>query len=257
MISVIKIKLAALRENAGAAHVGPLLVFMLLSLFPGWIRVEDAGSPWFLRYPEHAWYPLQTLTCGGLLWWWRRQYSLPPCSLPTLLLATGLAAIGIVCWVLPGWLYQHWTGLGAVDQRWWRWLGVVGRTEGFTPAVFTGDQVAQILTLFFRFLRSCLVVAFVEELCWRGWLMRAVLAEDKPFTSVPFGTHSWKAYGITTLAVTLIHQPEDWVAAFIWGSLVYLLAIKTRSLRACIAMHAVGNLMLGLYIVRTGQYGYW
>jgi membrane protease YdiL (CAAX protease family) len=87
--------------------------------------------------------------------------------------------------------------------------------------------------------------------------MRYAIAGDKPFTRVPFGTHSWKAFWITTLAVTLIHNPEDWAAAFLWGSLVYALAIHTKSLRACILMHALGNLILGIYILKSGQYGYW
>ena len=38
---------------------------------------------------------------------------------------------------------------------------------------------------------------------------------------------------------------------------MYFLAVQTRSLRACILMHAIGNLLLGLYILRTHQFGYW
>ena len=35
---------------------------------------------------------------------------------------------------------------------------------------------------------------------------------------VPFGTHSWKAYWMTTLCFMAVHQPVDYCGAFIYGS---------------------------------------
>lgn len=250
--------LHALHRSATAAHVGPLVAFMLLSFVPGWFRVENSALPWYLQQPEHWWYPVQTLLCGALLLWWRRHYQLSDCQPSHLFLALLGAFIGIALWILPGWLYLR---AGSPDPSttpfWWSWLGLVPRSEGFDPSLLAGHPVGQKLSLIARFARSTLIVPLIEELCWRGWLMRYAIAGHRPFTSVPFGTHSWKAFGITTLAVTLIHQPADWAAAFLWGSLVYALAILTRSLRACIVMHAAGNLLLGLYILLSRQYGYW
>jgi len=251
----MKTQLKALHDSALAAHVGPLVAFMLLSAVPDWFRIANSALPWYVQQPEHWWYPIQVMLCGALLFWWRRHYQISPCRHAHLLLASGCAFVGIALWVLPGALYT--AGDAPHGPNWWRWLGFTDRSQGFDPTLLDDHPIGQSLSLAFRFLRSTLIVPLVEELCWRGWLMRAVIAGDRPFTRIPFGTHSWKAYAITTLAVTLIHQPEDWAAAFIWGSLVYLVAVKTRSLRACILMHAIGNLLLGLYILRTQQFGYW
>ncbi len=246
-----------LRANPAAAHIGPLVAFMMLSSVPDWFRVENSALPWHQQQPEHWWYPVQTLLCALLLWWWRGQYCFGPCRPAHLLLAFGAAVLGIAVWVLPGWLYQQWNGGGAEPAPWWKWLGLSDRSQGFDLALLNEQPLLQKLSLFFRFARSSLVVPLVEELCWRGWLMRRVVSGERPFTSVPFGTHRWLAFWVTTLAVTLIHQPEDWLAAFVWGSLVYALAVRTRSLLACVVMHALGNLLLGVYILLTGQNGYW
>ncbi len=253
----LRSKFIDLRENATAAHVGPLAVFMLLSLVPAWVRIDDDASPWYLRHPEHWLYPIQSLVCGWLLWQWRHHYEIHRCPIRFLILALLFAGVGILVWIAPGWLFDRWGGNGDGAPSALRYLGFTERSRGFDPNIFEEDPLARILTLISRFLRSVVIVSFVEELCWRGWLMRAVIARDKPFTEVPFGTHSWQSYGITTLAVALIHKPEDWLVAFIWGSLVYLLAVKSRSLSGCLFMHAVGNLLLGIYVLKTAQYGYW
>jgi CAAX prenyl protease-like protein len=140
---------------------------------------------------------------------------------------------------------------------WWQWLGITDRSEGFDPGVLAAHPAGQNISLALRLARSCILVPLVEEICWRAWLMRFVIANGRDFRRVPFGTHAWKAFWITTLAVTLAHQPADWAAAFVWGALMYGLAVRTRSLTACALMHALGNLMLGAYILRTGQNGYW
>lgn len=246
-----------LRNNATAAHVGPLVVFMLLSSVPGWFRVENSASPWHQQQPEHWWYPVQTLLCGLLLVWWRRHYHLAPWRLPHLLLAAGLAVAGIAVWVAPGFLFEHWQLSAETAPAWWKWLGLADRSEGFDPTLLEDQPGLQSASLAMRFARSSLVVPFVEELCWRGWLMRYSIAGERPFQRIAFGTHQWRAFWITTVCVTLIHAPEDWLAAFVWGALVYFLAVRTKSLGACIVMHAVGNLALGIYILQTRQWGYW
>jgi hypothetical protein len=38
---------------------------------------------------------------------------------------------------------------------------------------------------------------------------------------------------------------------------VYFVAVRTKSLAACVVMHAVANLLLGVYVVSTKQWGFW
>ena len=236
-------------QSPAVAHIAPLVLFMLLTESVKFFLVENSALPWYQRAPEHWVYPVQCVIVGAVLLFFRKHYPLAPWrGLP---LAAALAAVGIAVWVLPGMLYRE--GL----PSWCEWLGVVKRDEGFDPSIFEAESSAWWATVLARFFRMVVIVPFVEELFWRGFLMRYVQAGDRDFRTVPFGQHTWKAFGIVTIAVTLIHNPSDYLGAFVWGSLVYFVAVKTRSLGACVFMHAVGNLLLGFYVMQTKQWGFW
>jgi CAAX prenyl protease-like protein len=86
-------------------------------------------------------------------------------------------------------------------------------------------------------------------------LLRYLIRED--FTNVPIGAFSWRSFGIVTAGFCLEHAPADWPAAVLTGMLFNLVAYRTRSLSACVLAHAVTNALLGGYILRTGQWGFW
>jgi uncharacterized protein len=217
------------------------------------VKVQNSALPWYVSAPEHWVYPLQCVVVGAVLWWWRGSYVLKPWR--GLGWAVLLGLLGIVAWVLPAWWFA---GAGVAEPPgWWEWLGLVERKDGFDPTIFPVGGGAFWTTVVLRFVRMVLVVPLVEELCWRGFLMRYVQAGEREFTVVPFGRHSWAAFWVVTLAVTLVHEQSDWLAAFVWGCLMYALAVRTKSLGACVVMHAVGNLALGLYVMRTGLWGFW
>lgn len=246
--------LASLRASATAAHVMPLLVFTALLSVPGFFRIENPELPWYQQAPEHWLYPLQTLLCGGLLWTFRRHYTLTPFR--GLGLAVILAIIGIAVWIAPAWLYQK-LAPSADTPDWWSWLGLVERKDGFDPTLLAAWPAGETAAIVMRFVRMVLVVPLVEELFWRGFLMRYVNAADGNWQRVPFGTHTWRGFFTVTSMVMLIHAPQDYLAAFVWGSLMYWLAVRSRSLGACVLMHALGNLLLGLYALKTQQWGFW
>jgi len=51
----------------------------------------------------------------------------------------------------------------------------------------------------------------------------------------------------------LLH-PAEMVAAAVWFSLVTWLMLRTRNIWDCVAAHAVTNLLLGIYVVTTGEW---
>lgn len=236
-------------QSAAVAHAAPLVLFMLLSATVDLFRIENSALPWYQHAPEHWVYPVQCALVGAVLLFFRKHYTFKPWR--GLGLAAVLAVIGIVIWLLPSLL-----GREVLPTR-WRWLGAVNRVEGFNPDIFPAQSLAWWTTVLLRFFRLVVIVPLVEEIFWRGFLMRYVQAGERDFRSVPFGTHSWKALWIVTWAVTLIHQPADYLGAFVWGVLVYGLAVKTKNLGVCVFMHAVGNLLLGLYVLQTKQWGFW
>lgn len=260
-------RITRIRDNKVAACAAPLAVYMLLQALVPLFQIENAGLPWHVRAPEHWIYPLQTVVCLLLLGFFWRNYEFRPIRGSGI--AVTLALAGILLWFLPSWLYGP---LGVADWPQpaigiplviadgtpvWSLLGLAERTEGFDPTIFEGHPFVTAFVVFFRFLRMVVVVALIEEIFWRGFLMRYLVDPDRPFTKTAFGTHSWKAYWVTTLLFVIVHMPEDWLGAFIYGSLAYWVAVRTKSLFACVLMHAVANLALGIYVMITREWGFW
>ena len=100
-----------------------------------------------------------------------------------------------------------------------------------------------------------LAVPWLEEIFWRGFLLRYLIRED--FTSLPFGSWSRFSFLVTTLGFMFEHGMVDWPAALVTGVLYNLVAIRTRSLSACVLAHALTNALLGGYVMHTGQWGFW
>lgn len=230
------------------AHVAPLVVFMLLTAAVGLVA-DPASADWFRRAPEHWVYPVQCVLVGGVLLLFRHHYPFAPWR--GLGLAVVLALVGIAAWIAPSMLAAP----GQPD--WYQYLGIVPRTEGFNPNVFPQGSPAWWTTVVLRFVRLAVIVPFVEEIFWRGFLMRYVQRPDDDWPSVPFGQHTWRTFAIVTAAVVAVHNPPDYLGALVWGSLMYWLAVRTKSLGACVVMHAVGNFALGVWVMRTEQWGFW
>ena len=66
----------------------------------------------------------------------------------------------------------------------------------------------------------------------------------------------WKAYLGVALLFCVVHG-NWWLTAIGWGLMIGGLLAWTRSLGACIVMHAVTNLLLGLYVLRYRDWAFW
>jgi len=240
------------------AHIVPFAVFMgfllLLQLLVPFIAWDHPEAPWWRRDPAHVVYPVQALVCLALLFRFRRVYDFG-LALKWVLPSIGFGLVGIACWLLPTMLYDHW-GFTGRTEGWLRWLGVDARAKGFDPQVFE-HPAAWWIAVVLRLLRAVVVVAFVEEIFWRGFLMRYIQRPDGDYWREPFGRGGWRSYGIVTLLFMLAHAPLDYAGAFVYGSLAWLLSVWSRSLGACVLMHAVANLTMGIFILKTGKYGLW
>ena len=70
---------------------------------------------------------------------------------------------------------------------------------------------------------------------------------------VPFGTLTPVAIAAGTLLPMLLH-PGEMFAAAVWFSLVTWLMYKTKNIWDCVVAHAVTNLLLGVWVVTTGDW---
>ncbi|MBP7951322.1 MAG: CAAX prenyl protease-related protein [Verrucomicrobiales bacterium] len=249
----------SLRQNRTAAHTAPFLAFMLLLVPVDWIKIDNPTLPWWRCAPEHWIYPLQTVVALGLIWYFRKNYTFGPRGVRPMLLGLIVGTAGIAVWVLPSVLFHRWQ---VASWPWPDWvktgLGLVSRSEpGFDPDIFSGNSAAWWTAVLLRFVRMAVAVPLLEELFWRSFLWRHLAEPNRDFWLVPFGVWNPAAVGLSILAFTLVHHPSDYLGCLIYGVLISWVALRTRSLAACVVCHAVSNLLLGLYVVQTKQWGFW
>ena len=218
------------------AYLAPFLVFMALLACGEFVSKLFEGQAWWVVATPRYWvFPLQTVVCGALLAYGWKHYVWRAPAKPLFTIA--IAVLVLALWIAPQELFGQ-------KRRW----------EGFDPGFF-GDGGAYAANVGVRFIRLVIVVPLLEEIFWRGFLLRYLIGED--FTKVPFGTFSWKSFGVVTLLFALAHFGPDFWPAVLTGALYNLVAYRTRSLSSCVLAHAITNLLLGIYILRTGQWGFW
>ena len=216
------------------ANVLPMVLFLALLALCQFLTARGQAFP--LRHAEFWIYPVQTILCGALLLWFRRCYEFHRLKNVVFTLVIALAVFGI--WIAPQYF-----------------LNFAPRAVGFDPTLLENNSATYWSTILFRFLRLVVVVPLVEEIFWRGFLLRFVI--DEHFERVPFGKFNWLSFAVVTVAFTFSHSRSDWPAAFIAGALYNVVAYRTQSLASCVLAHAVTNLLLGLWIMQTHQWGFW
>jgi CAAX prenyl protease-like protein len=189
-----------------------------------------------LRHAEFWIYPAQTILCGALLLWFRRRYEFHGLKNVAFTVVVGLVVF--VIWIAPQ-----------------QFFNFPPRGVGFDPSFLSNNTTTYWLSVAFRFLRLVVVVPVMEEIFWRAVLLRFLI--DEYFEQVPFGKFSWPSFAIVTVAFTFSHSRSDWLAAFVCGALYNVVAYRSRSLASCILAHAITNLLLGLWIMQTRQWGFW
>jgi CAAX prenyl protease-like protein len=210
-----------------------LLFVVLLSAAP---LLKKLGNQFWLQSPEYWIFPLQTILCAGLLVWFWREYDFHrPANLG---LVIAVAIIVFVVWISP--------------QQFFRFPA---RTSGFNPQIFDGHPSLYWPTIILRIIRLVIVVPLVEEIFWRGFLLRFLI--DEHFERVPFGAFSWVSFVVVAALFGFSHSPEDWAAAVFTGACYNLVAYRTKSLLSCVLAHAITNLLLGIWILQTKQWGFW
>lgn len=187
-------------------------------------------------------YVLRVFVVAGVLALYSRPViRLRPEHLTSTLL---LGAAVFLVWIGPDLLFPHYR------QHWLFQNSLTGTVQSSLPSGVRGDP----LVLTFRVFRAVVIVPIVEELFWRGWLMRWLIHTD--FHKVPFGTYAPLSFWVTALLFASEHGPY-WDVGLIAGILYNWWAIRTRSLADCILAHAVTNGALCAWVLVTGNWQYW
>ncbi len=102
---------------------------------------------------------------------------------------------------------------------------------------------------------AVLVVPVMEELFWRDYLWRQILAPSD-FKLASVGEWGWAPYLAVAGAFALVHG-NWWATSIIWALMVGALLAYTKDLGACIIAHAVTNLLLAFYVLGKKDWAFW
>ncbi|HLJ92845.1 MAG TPA: CAAX prenyl protease-related protein [Gemmataceae bacterium] len=155
--------------------------------------------------------------------------------------------IGIALWIglcrlhceqaiaeyLPDWLqpkrpaFNPWE---SIDQPLARWAFVAARLAGLA-----------------------ILVPIVEELFWRGFLLRWLTSAN--WQQQKLDAFGIRSFVVVTLLFALAHP--EWLAALVYCTFLNGLLYWKGDLWNCIVAHGVSNLILGIYILSTGSWELW
>jgi CAAX prenyl protease-like protein len=217
-------------RGATAAYVAPFAAFIAVM----------AAEHLLLPHSQIL-YPLRLAIVLAVILLVSRPYLQFRPTNPFASIAIGVAVFLI--WIAPDRLFGY--------RHFWLFNNaIVGSTSASVP---TGTQASHWF-LALRALGSTALVPIVEELFWRGWLMRWLINPD--FEKVPLGTYTPAAFWIVAILFASEHGPY-WEVGLIAGIIYNWWLIRTRSLADCMLAHAVTNGILAAYVITSGQWQYW
>lgn len=191
-------------------------------------------------FPQQSWwlYGLCSLLVLGLLLWLRPRYRGQDPASPQVLQSALLGLAAIVLWI-------------ALDP----WMPRTGARDNTFPfaTAFELGMVPGILSIAFRMFGAVVVVPVVEELFWRGFLMRTIIKPE--FEEVPLGTFQPLSFYVTTVAFALVHV--EFGSATLFGLIAGWWFCRTKSIRAVMILHAAANLGLAVYVLLTRNWFLW
>ncbi|HLA86344.1 MAG TPA: CAAX prenyl protease-related protein [Thermoguttaceae bacterium] len=247
-----------LQRQPWIVFVVPFVVFMVLTQLEPTPDKSGGALGFSIPYAGYPWvYSVKialTVLAVALVWSGYRRFAFRVSPLAVL-----VGVVGVVVWVGVCKLQIETRFLGPlVDNAVGRAFGLdelfnPSRTRsGYNPLEqLAAHPAAAWGFLAIRFLGLAAVVPVIEEFFLRGFLMRFVMARD--WWEVPFGKVDATAVVVGTVFPMLMH-PAELVAAAVWFSMITWLMVRTRNVWDCVAAHTVTNLLLGIYVVTTGDW---
>jgi CAAX prenyl protease-like protein len=236
------LKVQSLRPAASASrspslpYTGPFVAFLILLAVSRWLSLPAVAI--------QAGFAAAMLVVLAVF---ARPLLVHPASALRVRNWAGSLAAGVfvfLLWIAPDLLfpgYRH------------HWLFENSLLGHVTPGLDAGSQ-GSALTLGLRAFRAVAIVPLVEELFWRAWLMRWLIAAD--FAAVPLGTWSARAFWVVAIMFASEHG-SFWDVGLAAGVLYNWWMLRTKSLGDLVLAHAVTNACLSAYVVWAGKWEYW
>jgi exosortase E/protease (VPEID-CTERM system) len=150
-----------------------------------------------------------------------------------------------------------WRGLTVGMLIFVLWLGaahVMLNQTGMPEALARMSAWERLSWIGVRAATSILVVPIAEELAYRGYLLRRLVASD--FEAVPWAAVGWGPLVLSSVLFAVLHDALWWPA--LGAGLAYgLLLRRTGRLGEAVAAHAATNALITLWVVGFGQWQLW
>jgi CAAX prenyl protease-like protein len=185
-------------------------------------RALTGGFEWF--------YPLRFLGAAGSLWFYRRSYLSLDWHIDWTAPAAGLLVFAI-------WMALDHTGSGAMPHD-----------LAASPAGLRFGW----LTL--RVLAATVTVPIAEELAFRGYLLRRLIAKD--FEAVSFRRFSWLAFVASSAIFGLMHG-QRWMAGSLAGAIFAFTVVRRGRLGNAVVAHATANALLAMEVLVFHRWELW
>jgi len=210
-------------ESPSVAALAPLLSIVAVTMIAGAFTVGF-----------DAYYPLRVLAAAGTLYYFRGAYA-------------GIRHI-------PSWQA---VAVGAATFAVWMALEPVAPPAGATSALALElaplPKAGAMTWLAFRVVGSVITVPIAEELAFRGYLIRRLVASD--FTTVRPGQFTWLSFVISSMLFGALHG--RWLAGTLAG-MAYALALYRRGeIVDAIVAHATTNALIAGFVLVTGSWSLW
>jgi CAAX prenyl protease-like protein len=107
--------------------------------------------------------------------------------------------------------------------------------------------------LVFRVIGSVVTVPIAEELAFRGYLIRKLVASD--FEDVPPGQFTWLSFLVSSLLFGVLHN--SWVAGTLAGAGFALALYQRGRIVDAIVAHMTSNALIAVAVLGFGQWNLW
>ena len=211
-------------RNPAAAYLAPFLLVLASAM------VSRAASS------EFEWlYPLRFFAAAAILWHFRSRY----------------AGLSWRCnWRAPAagaLVFLLWISLDALHPP--------PADNGMSAAILdVSPLLARITWLSFRTLAAVVTVPIVEELAFRGFLIRRLMAND--FESLDPRQFTWFAVLVSSLVFGLLHG-DRWIAGSIAGLIYAGVMLRRGSIGDAVAAHATTNALIAFAVLVGGKWNLW
>ena len=216
--------------RATAAYVAPFLTFV------GVMAIEKS-----LSLPVAYWYPLRFVLSLAVLLYFSWPYLNFRPGAPLASIGVGIAVFLI--WIGPDQLFGY-------RHSWLFENAITGNASSSLPGELHGHTAFLVL----RSISSLALVPVIEELFWRGWMMRWLI--DQQFTKVPLGRYAAGSFWLVAVLFATEHGPY-WEVGLAAGIIYNWWIVRTRNLADCILAHGVTNGLLAAWVLATAQWQYW